>query len=452
MMALKIALFIILCLLSSKIMLAFQLPTFSKLIRSTNNKVNSLVTEKEKENFQQNTEKQSEKNDPIPIYDLTITEIETEKTVTTAETLTEKTVKFQQAIDAKSKQDGPALNEILKRNQEWAAAKRKGNPTYFSDLAKRQSPRYLWIGCSDSRVPPEMLMQTDPGEVFVHRNIANQVMIEDKNFASVLTYAVEHLKVEDIIVCGHYKCGGVLGASSPGNLGRNLETWIGDLREVVKISEPIVTDVKDEDERQKKLVEINTQIGCLKLLNNPMIKEAQEKNDGVPRIHGLVFDIEKGFLLDVDYDNDYLRQFVEDPSSVYDRTGNLKMAPRRRSKRGRLSSFFKKIFGSKTNEGVSIPTRYSDITLPVSATAKMKEGTLKDMAPMEETEDYKRLEAWLLYIGCPEYTTALYKAGFTNFDNIVRFGISEQNLERIVPEGQKYFKKLITMGYHAEFH
>jgi len=146
--------------------------------------------------------------------------------------------------------------QVFANNREWVAAKLKADPNYFEELAKGQTPNFLYIGCADSRVPANEIMGLAPGDIFVHRNIANLVVNTDLNAQSVIEYAVVHLKVKHIIVCGHYGCGGVKGAMQPQDLGI-LNGWLREIRDVYRIHKKELDQIEDEENRYRRLIELN---------------------------------------------------------------------------------------------------------------------------------------------------------------------------------------------------
>jgi carbonic anhydrase len=150
------------------------------------------------------------------------------------------------------------FEQIFKNNETWVADKLEKDPEYFHNLVKGQSPDFLYIGCSDSRVTAEDLMGVQPGEVFIHRNIANMVVSIDLNVMSVINYAVKHLKVKHIIVCGHYACGGVKAAMQPADMGI-LNPWLRNIRDVYRTHKDVLNAITDEPARYDKLVELNVQ-------------------------------------------------------------------------------------------------------------------------------------------------------------------------------------------------
>lgn len=195
--------------------------------------------------------------------------------------------------------------QIFKNNEEWIAQQLSSDSEYFDKLASGQTPKYLYIGCSDSRVTAETVMGAKPGEVFIHRNIANLAPNNDLNVLSVVVYAVKHLKVQDIIVCGHYGCGGVKAAMQPDDLGI-LNPWLRNIRDVFRLHQDELTSIKDEDARYKRLVELNVQEQCL---NVAKMKEVQLAfKDREINIHGWVFDLASGKLINLEIDTQTMMQ------------------------------------------------------------------------------------------------------------------------------------------------
>lgn len=191
------------------------------------------------------------------------------------------------------------LNNVFTQNQKWIEQKLEINPDYFSDLSKGQSPEVLYIGCSDSRVTAEDLMGAQPGEVFVHRNIANMVISIDLNVMSVLNYAVNHLKVNHIVVCGHYFCGGVKAAMQAQDLGI-LNPWLRNIRDVYRIHKDELNQIQDENDRYNRLIELNVKEQCINLIKTAAVQKAfKERN---LQVHGWVFDIHSGKLNDLKID------------------------------------------------------------------------------------------------------------------------------------------------------
>lgn len=186
---------------------------------------------------------------------------------------------------------------IFENNEAWIQEKLNLNPDYFKQLASGQQPEYLYIGCSDSRVTAEDLMGAQPGEVFIHRNIANQIIPTDTNVNAVVQYAVEHLKVKHVIVCGHYECGGVKAALNPSDMGQ-LNNWLQTLRDVYRLHREELDGIEDAHKRFDKLVELNVREQCMNLLKLDHVQKSWYKT-GYPKVHGWVFDVHTGRILDL---------------------------------------------------------------------------------------------------------------------------------------------------------
>ena len=184
--------------------------------------------------------------------------------------------------------------KLLQANRLWTAEKLRTSPDFFKDLAKEQKPEFLWIGCSDSRVPAEEVTGTQPGEIFTHRNIANLVNPTDMNLNSVLSFAVEHLKVKHIIVCGHYGCGGVKAALSKQRFGL-LDDWLRQIKDTYYSHQDDVRDAGDLDAQADKLVELNIHEQLRNLVKSKIIQKAwaEEKR---PTLHGWVYSLNDGLL------------------------------------------------------------------------------------------------------------------------------------------------------------
>ena len=191
------------------------------------------------------------------------------------------------------------IEQIFKNNEEWIQEKLSIDKDYFENLAKGQSPEFLYIGCSDSRVTAEELMGLQPGEAFIHRNIANLVNNVDLNVMTVLNYAVRVLKVKHIIVCGHYNCGGVKAAMEPKDLGI-LNPWLRNIRDVYRFHKDELNAITDEKQRYERLVELNVQEQCVNLIKTAAVQEAYYQR-GIT-VHGWVFDIHTGKLINLDID------------------------------------------------------------------------------------------------------------------------------------------------------
>jgi carbonic anhydrase len=188
--------------------------------------------------------------------------------------------------------------EIFEENARWVAAKLDADPSYFEKLARGQNPRILYVGCSDSRVTAEELMGAEPGEIFVHRNVANLVVATDNNLNAVVQYAVEHLEVQHIVVCGHYECGGVKAALNPSDMGQ-LNSWLQGLRDVYRIHQQELDAIADNGRRFDRLVELNVLEQCINIIKIDHVQRAWYKT-GFPKIHGWVFDVRTGKLIDLE--------------------------------------------------------------------------------------------------------------------------------------------------------
>lgn len=204
------------------------------------------------------------------------------------------------------------LEKVFKNNEQWIAQKLKVSPSYFSDLVKGQSPDILYIGCSDSRVSAEELMGVSPGEVFVHRNIANMVISIDLNVQSVITYAVTSLEVNHIVICGHYACGGVKAAMQAEDLGL-MNPWLRNIRDVYRIHSKELNSISNVEERYDRLVELNVQEQCVNVLKTAAVQTAVH-NRGM-QVHGWVFDIKTGKLIDLKID---FEKILEEIEEIYD--------------------------------------------------------------------------------------------------------------------------------------
>jgi len=191
------------------------------------------------------------------------------------------------------------LDKIFLNNEKWIKDKLAVNADYFKQLGKGQNPELLYIGCSDSRVSAEDLMGLSPGEVFVHRNIANMVISIDLNVMSVLNYAVRHLKVNHIIVCGHYACGGVKAAMQSADLGI-LNPWLRNIRDVYRIHKKELNGIEEENKKFDRFVELNVQEQCLNLIKTAAVQKAYRER-GL-KVHGWVFDVHTGKLIDLKID------------------------------------------------------------------------------------------------------------------------------------------------------
>ncbi|PQA60271.1 carbonic anhydrase [Siphonobacter curvatus] len=191
------------------------------------------------------------------------------------------------------------IKQIFTNNQDWVQKKLDIDPSYFNDLSKGQTPDILYIGCSDSRVSAEELMGLSPGDVFVLRNIANMVPNTDLGVMSVINYAVDHLKVNHIVVCGHYYCGGVQAAMKSADLGI-LNPWLRNIRDVYRTHKDELNQIEDEEARYKRLVELNVEEQCINVLKTAEVQRARRDRDLT--VHGWVFDVHSGKLIDLEID------------------------------------------------------------------------------------------------------------------------------------------------------
>ena len=189
-----------------------------------------------------------------------------------------------------------SYNRLLQGNQKWAAEKLKLNPDYFKDLSLGQNPEYLWIGCSDSRVPANEITGTKSGEIFVHRNIANVVVHTDMNLLSVLFYAVEVLHVKHVIVCGHYGCGGVIAAMSNKDNGF-VNNWLRNIKEVYEKNRIELESIPNIKDRENRLVELNVIEQVHNLAQTKVVQQAWKKR--TLQVHGWVYGFDDGLIKDL---------------------------------------------------------------------------------------------------------------------------------------------------------
>ncbi|NRT12557.1 carbonate dehydratase [Flavobacterium sp. 14A] len=188
--------------------------------------------------------------------------------------------------------------KILDNNKEWVETALAKDPNFFADLAKGQTPPLLWIGCSDSRVPANEIIGAKPGEVFVHRNIANMVVHSDMNMLSVLDYAVNVLKVKHVIVCGHYGCGGIKAAMGNQSIGI-IDNWIRHIKDVYRLHNTYLDAIEDETERFNKFVEINIKEQVFDLSKTSIVQAAWKSGQDLS-IHGWVYGLNSGFVTDLE--------------------------------------------------------------------------------------------------------------------------------------------------------
>ncbi len=190
-----------------------------------------------------------------------------------------------------------SYKQLLENNKKWVAEQLEQDPHYFEKLAKGQTPEYLWIGCSDSRVPANQITGTQPGDMFVHRNIANMVVHSDMNMLSVLSYAVEVLKVKHVIVCGHYECGGVSAAMENKQYGL-IDNWLRHIKDVYKMYHRELEGIADEKLRARKFVEVNVMEQVYDLCKTTIIQNAW-KNAQPLAVHGWVYSVGDGLIKDL---------------------------------------------------------------------------------------------------------------------------------------------------------
>ncbi len=206
--------------------------------------------------------------------------------------------------------------QIFENNKKWIAEKKNTDANFFAKLNKEQHPDYLYIGCSDSRVTAEDLMGAEPGEIFVHRNVANMVISIDLNVMSVINYAVRHLKVKHIVVCGHYNCGGVKAAMTPKDMGI-LNPWLRNIRDVYRLHKEELNAITDEHARYNRLVELNVKEQCINVIKTAAVQERYLK-ESLPTVHGWVFDISNGKLIDLEID---FKKELKDIREIYNLMG-----------------------------------------------------------------------------------------------------------------------------------
>ena len=186
------------------------------------------------------------------------------------------------------------LEQLLQQNRTWAHAAADAQPDFFTKLEAQQAPRFLWIGCSDSRVPANQILGLQPGEIFVHRNVANVVVHSDLNCLSVIQYAVEVLKVEHIIVTGHYGCGGV-GAALRGQKFGLIDNWLRHVQDIYKRNQTGMSALQDEDMRWRRLCELNALEQAINVAETTLLQDAWARGQSIA-VHALVYDLHDGIL------------------------------------------------------------------------------------------------------------------------------------------------------------
>ena len=220
-----------------------------------------------------------------------------------------------------------SYQKIFENNIDWIQDKLGKDPDFFKKLASGQNPDYLYIGCSDSRVTAEEIMGTEPGDVFVHRNIANVVNTLDMSSTAVIQYAVEHLKVKHIIVCGHYGCGGVKAAMSSQDLGL-LNPWLRTIRDVYRLHQTELDQILDEDLKYKRLIELNVQEQCINVIKMACVQERYILEE-LPIVHGWVFDLASGKIIDLNID---FEKTLKDIQKIYNLTDSEWVMSRKNNK------------------------------------------------------------------------------------------------------------------------
>ena len=214
---------------------------------------------------------------------------------------------------------------IFENNKKWVESKIADNPEYFHELAKTQNPEYLYIGCSDSRVTAEDMIGAQPGEVFVHRNIANVINTLDMSSTAVIQYSVEHLRVKHIIVCGHYNCGGVKAAMTSQDLGL-LNPWLRNIRDVYRLHQTELDAIEDDSKKYDRLVELNVQEQCINVIKMACVQERYILEEQ-PLVHGWVFDLRTGRIIDLEID---FEKILKDIQKIYNLTDSDWVMSRRK--------------------------------------------------------------------------------------------------------------------------
>lgn len=200
-------------------------------------------------------------------------------------------------------------DRVFENNRAWAEEKKAKDPEFFAKLAAGQTPEYLWIGCSDSRIPAEQITGLEPGEAFIHRNIANLVCNVDLNVMSVINYAVRHLQVKHIVVCGHYGCGGVKAAMTAKDLGL-LNPWLRNIRDVYRLHEDELDAIADDAARYDRLVELNVMEQCRNVIKTAAVQKSFAQNH-FPIVHGWVFGFQDGRLKDLNIDFESMLKSIQ---------------------------------------------------------------------------------------------------------------------------------------------
>jgi len=209
-----------------------------------------------------------------------------------------------------------SYEQIFENNRKWVEAMKGRDADFFDKLARDQTPEFLYIGCSDSRVPANEIMGLEPGDVFVHRNVANLVNNTDLNVLSVINFAVTHLHVKHIIVCGHYNCGGVKAAMIPKDMGI-LNPWLRIIRDVYRLHAAELDAIEDENARYNRLVELNVIEQATNVIKTVSVQKGFRKH-GYPVVHGWVFDLKTGLLINLNLN---FEGILKEIRKIYDLTG-----------------------------------------------------------------------------------------------------------------------------------
>ncbi len=188
-----------------------------------------------------------------------------------------------------------SYQKLLENNRNWASERIKSEPLFFDNLLHLQTPEFLWIGCSDSRVPANEITGTQPGEIFVHRNVANLVINTDVNVLSVLDFAVNHLKIKHVIICGHYGCGGIKAAITKTDFKPVLNMWLRNIKDVYRLHREELDSIAEEEKRCDRLTELNVKEQILNLAKTSIIQRAW-KNEQRPDLHGWVYGLNDGII------------------------------------------------------------------------------------------------------------------------------------------------------------
>ncbi len=208
--------------------------------------------------------------------------------------------------------------EVFEHNKKWVSAQLDKDADFFVKLSRDQTPDYLYIGCADSRVPANEIMGLEPGDVFVHRNVANLVNNVDLNVMSCINYAVNVLKVKHVVVCGHYGCGGVKAAMQPKDMGL-LNPWLRNIRDVYRLHRDELNAITDEHKKYDRLVELNVEEQCFNVIKTVAVQRSYIENR-FPVVHGWVFDLKTGLLKDLEIDFVGMLKRIQE---LYDLTGEL---------------------------------------------------------------------------------------------------------------------------------